>query len=48
MIASDEQLLGPMDLAIGNPEAIQYAERITYKNISFERESDYAYFFSTI
>ena len=48
MIASDEQLAGRTDLALGNPEAIQYAERISYKNVSFERESDYAYFFSTI
>ena len=48
MIVCDEQLVGPMDLAIGNPEAIQYAERISYKNVSFEQERDYAYFFSTI
>jgi hypothetical protein len=48
MTASDEQLAGPIDLVIGNPEAIQYAEIISHKNFPFEREKDDAYFFSAI
>jgi len=48
MIVSDEQLVVPTDLAISTPEAIQCAERISYKNFPFERERDGTYFFSAI